>query len=422
VKPTIAVILKGYPRVSETFIAQELLALEQAGFKLRLFSMRHPTDPAVHPVHQQIRAPVAYLPEYLYQEPVRVLRALLRLRRSPPFRAAFRAWLRDLRRDPSPNRFRRFGQAAVLASELPADVGWLYAHFIHTPSSVARYASVMTGLPWSCSAHAKDIWTLPGWELAANLAAARWAVTCTRAGWERLARFAPPERAPRLLYHGIDLDRFPPHTAEPSQRTGEDPGDPIRLLTVGRAVEKKGFDLLLAALAGLPPDLSWTLTHIGGGLLLGSLKAQARKLGIAGRITWRGPQPQETVLAAYRSHDLFVLPCRVAADGDRDGLPNVLMEAQSQGLACLSTAVGGVPELIRDGETGCLVPPNDVAALAAALVRLMRDPAERRKLAAAGERRVRAEFDAQRGFKALSELFQRSLADGEGAPVLAAAR
>lgn len=421
-RPTIAVILKGYPRLSETFVAQELLALEQAGFKLRLFSMRHPTDPTIHPVHEQIRAPVVYLPEYLYQEPIRVLRALVKLWRVPRFRAAFRVWRSDLSRDLSPNRFRRFGQAAVLTAELPADVRWLYAHFIHTPSAVARYASLMTGLPWSCSAHAKDIWTLPEWELKANLDAAYWAVTCTRIGHERLLRLAPAGRTPTLLYHGIDLARFPAPHAAPSERDGRNPHEPVRLLTVGRAVEKKGLDVLLAALARLPRELSWSLTHIGGGLLLERLKAEARKLGLAERIAWRGAQSQEAVLAAYRASDLFVLPCRVAADGDRDGLPNVLVEAQSQRLACLSTRVGGIPELIRDGETGRLVPPDDPAALADALTRLIEDPAERSKLGAAGERRVRAAFDARHGVEVLATLFDRSLPEARAAHVLQAAQ
>ncbi len=136
---------------------------------------------------------------------------------------------------------------------------------------------------------------------------------------------------------------------------------------MGRAVDKKGFDDLLAALARIPPGLHWRLVHIGGGPLLRKLKAAAGKLGIAERIDWRGPQAQAAVLAAYRAADIFALPCRVAADGDRDGLPNVLLEAQSQALACVSTRVSGIPELIQDGVTGLLVEPRAVAPLADAL-------------------------------------------------------
>src|SRR5262249_6269121 len=161
------------------------------GLDIRIVSLRHPTDQAVHPIHRDIRAPVKYLPEYLYQEPLRVLRAWLHRRRLQTYRTARQAWLRDLIRDPTPNRIRRFGQALGLAHELPRDVGWLHAHFIHPPGSVARYASLLTGLPWSCSAHAKDIWTTPAWELREKLAATAWAVTCTAQGRDYLAALAP---------------------------------------------------------------------------------------------------------------------------------------------------------------------------------------------------------------------------------------
>ena len=125
----IAVVLKGYPRLSETFIAQEILALQRRGLDLRLVSLRHPTERRVHGMHERIEAPVAYLPEYLYREPVRVLAGWLALRRRPAYRRARAVWLRDLWRDPTPNRVRRFGQALVLARELPPEVDWLYAHF-----------------------------------------------------------------------------------------------------------------------------------------------------------------------------------------------------------------------------------------------------------------------------------------------------
>ena len=153
----IAIVLKGYPRLSETFIAQEIRALEVRGLGLRLVSLRHPTDRTQHPVHREIEAPVRYLPEYLYQEPLRVLRALFAVRRRSGFANALATWWRDLRRDPCANRVRRFGQALVLAAELESDVVHLHAHFLHTPASVARYAALVLGMPWSFSAHAKDI-------------------------------------------------------------------------------------------------------------------------------------------------------------------------------------------------------------------------------------------------------------------------
>jgi glycosyltransferase involved in cell wall biosynthesis len=181
------------------------------------------------------------------------------------------------------------------------------------------------------------------------------------------------------------------------------------LLAVGRAVEKKGFNVLLDALAKLPADLHWRLTHIGGGELTGALREQSEALGLTGRIDWRGSTDQPAVLAAYREADVFVLPALVAANGDRDGLPNVLVEAQSQRLACLSTTTSAIPELILDGETGILVPPGDADALARALARLMADPATRLRIGEAGERRVRTHFDQRHEIVALLALFDASL-------------
>ena len=154
-EPSILFLLKGYPRLSETFIAQEIRALEERGLPVRIVSLRFPTDKHVHPIHREIAAPVSYLPEYLIQEPIRVLRGWRRARRVPGYRRALRIWLGDLRRDFTTNRGRRFGQACVLLAELPDDVRRLHAHFLHTPAAVAYYAHLMSGLPWSCSAEAR---------------------------------------------------------------------------------------------------------------------------------------------------------------------------------------------------------------------------------------------------------------------------
>ncbi|MQX37170.1 glycosyltransferase [Roseospira navarrensis] len=409
---TLAVVLKGYPRLSETFIAQELLGLERRGLSLRLVSLRHPTDTKTHPVHAEIAAPVTYLPEYLHDDPARMLRAWRTVRGWPRYAETRRLWLRDLRRDPTRNRVRRWGQALVLAAEMPSDVEAVYVHFLHTPGSVGRYAARLLGLPLSISAHARDIWTIPDWEKAEKLADTRWTVTCTASGAAHLDGLAPGRV--RLLYHGFDLDRFPaPDPVPQSARDGTDAADPVRLLAVGRAVPKKGFDLLLRALAALPPAAHWRLVHIGGGKERDGLKALAAELGLADRIDWQGARDQAEVLEAYRAADLFVLPCRVDADGDRDGLPNVLMEAQSQGLACLSTRLSGIPELIVEDDTGALVEPEDIAALTAVLAALIADPARRAALGAAGMARVRSAFDNRAGLDRLAALF---LEDDEPAP------
>ena len=246
---SVGFILKGYPRLSETFIAQEILALEQRGLNIQIISLRHPTDKQTHPVHDEISATVNYLPEYLHQEPYRVARACMKAIRKPGFTAAFRLWLRDLRRDFGRNRIRRFGQACVLANELPADVAQLHAHFLHTPASVARYAAIMLNLPWSCSAHAKDIYTSPHWELAEKIADCCWMVTCTAANAEYLAKLAPSANKISLVYHGLDFERFAAPQQQPDNLNGAADGLPVTILSVGRIVAKKGYHGLLQALA-----------------------------------------------------------------------------------------------------------------------------------------------------------------------------
>jgi glycosyltransferase involved in cell wall biosynthesis len=397
---TVAFVLKGYPRLSETFIAQEIAALERRGLDIAIVSLRRPTDARRHPVHDEIRAPVLYLPEYLLLEPWRVFRAWLTVRKRATYGATFALWWRDLRRDPTPNRVRRFGQALVLAAELPPGVTRLHAHFLHTPASVARYAAHLTGLPWSGSAHAKDVWTTPEWEKREKLADCEWIVTCTEANREHLARLAPPGKV-ELVYHGLDLSRFPKKFSFVPRAVGGE----LVILSVCRLVEKKGVDVLLEALARLPSGLSWKFVHVGGGPLRRAMQRKALALGIADRVTWRGPLAQRELLELYRSSDVFALASRVARDGDRDGLPNVLMEAQSQGLACVATNVSAIGEFIRDGVNGLLVAENDTPALAAALAALIASPARRRALGEAGEARVRGHFALERNLDRLAQRF-----------------
>jgi glycosyltransferase involved in cell wall biosynthesis len=407
---SIAVVLKGYPRLSETFVAQELLALERRGFSLALFSLRRPTDRATHPLHEQIKARVTYLPEYLHHGPLRVLRAWRSARKLPGYAKALSAWRRDFRRDRTRNRARRFGQALVLATELPADIAHLHAHFLHTPASVARYAAMLRGLAWSVSAHAKDIWTLPDWEKREKLAECTFVAACTSCNATHLRTLAPRGGNVDLVYHGIDTTRFPPPSRARSLADGRDERSAVTLLAVGRAVDKKGFDDLLRALACIPRERLGQLLHVGDGPRLPMLKALARELRIDDRIRWLGPQAHAVVLGAYRTAELFVLPSRIASDGDRDGLPNVLLEAQSQRLACVSTRVSGIPELIVDGQTGLLVAPRAPDELAAALTRLISDPSLRRALGDAGFERTTTLFSLDGGADRLAERFASCLA------------
>lgn len=399
--PPLAVVVKGWPRLSETFIAQELVALEEGGHRFDIWSLRFPTDKKTHPLHERLQAKVRYLPEYLWQEPDRVEKAREHARLLPGYAAAYAIWRKDLRRDLTHNRIRRFGQACVLATELPEETKGLYAHFLHTPASVTRYAAIMRGLPWSFSAHAKDIWTSPEWELREKLDpaqfGARFGATCTAVNAQHLRDLSVDPSRINLVYHGLDLGRFP----DPPERPKRDPHDPFHMLSVGRLVEKKGFDRLISALALLPEDLDWHWTHIGGGDLKDTLSHQARTDGIAERITWRGACDQPEVIAAMRSADLFVLPSRIAQDGDRDGLPNVLMEAASQKLAILSTPVSAIPEFIDNGRHGVLV-ADAPEQLASAIVSLANEPDSTAQLAQAAYTRLTEEFLMHPGIARLS--------------------
>lgn len=401
----VAFILKGYPRLSETFIAEEIHGLEQLGLDIHIYSLRPPREADRHPVHARIRAPVTYLPERLHDDPARLWRALRHAVHQPGFTRALRTWLGDMAHGPSPDRMRRFGQALILVRECNSEITRLHAHFLHTPASVARYASALSGLPWSCSAHARDIWTIGEREKRVKLEEMDWLVTCTAAGHAHLASLSPQPEKVELVYHGLDLDGFPPPSRKRPPRDGKNARDPIQLMSVGRAVEKKGFDRLLEALASLDDSLHWRWVHIGDGVLIEQLKDQARKLGLEDRITWLGACPQAQVIEQYRQADLFVLPCRIASDGDRDGLPNVLVEAQSQGLCCVSTQLPAITELIDDGKTGLLVPANDANALAAALARVIADPALRNRLGDAGLTKVQRAFSHHDGLAKLARRF-----------------
>ncbi|WP_299726961.1 glycosyltransferase [uncultured Tateyamaria sp.] len=399
--PRLAIAVKGWPRLSETFIAQELVALERAGIDFEIWSLRHPTDQKTHPLHDQLRAPVRYLPEYLHDEPLRVLRGVLAALIRPRFWRMAAQFLRDLARDKTRNRVRRFGQACVMARELPAGTDAIYAHFLHTPASVARYAAGLRGIPWAFSAHAKDIWTSPEWELREKLSAdttgAAYGATCTAFGAEHLNDLAASTPVD-LVYHGLDLSRFP----DPPARAPRKAGDRFGLLSVGRLVEKKGFDRLIDALAQLPADIDWHWTHIGGGALNDAMRARAETHGISARITWRGACDQPEVIDAMRAADLFVLPSRVAEDGDRDGLPNVLMEAASQCLPILSTPVSAIPEFIDTGTHGILC-DDDPGVIATEIARLANTPDLGPNLAKAAHARLHAEFTMQPGIDHLAK-------------------
>ena len=401
--PTLAVVVTGFPRLSETFIARELAALEARGLRFSLHALRKPGQDAALVAHD-VRAAPQYLPEYLRDAPTTVARAVVAAARLPGFGAALRAFRVDLASEFAAARVRRFGQACVLAQQMPASVRHIYAHFAHSPSSVARYAALLRGIGFSISAHAKDIWTAPDWDLRRKLADASFVTVCNRAGQARLASLGGGAKL-RLIHHGVARSLIA-ERAPDQARDGA--GAPVRFVSVARAVEKKGLRRLLDALALLPAEVSFRLDHFGGGDLLGELKEKTRAMGIGDRVTWHGPRPHREVIAALDQADVFVLPAVIGSDGDRDGIPNAVMEAQARGLCVVASRVGGIDETIEDGLTGRLVEPGDVAALARVLTETARDPGLRARLGAAALKHAGSAFDAEAGYDALAaELSER---------------
>jgi glycosyltransferase involved in cell wall biosynthesis len=385
-----------------TFVAQELVGLEQEGLDLWIATYGTP-DKIRHPIHGQLKADVHRLPKCgLFSK--RFFKAWRSFRHTTGYAEARRLFWSEFRKKPKKRTWRAFARGVILAAELPKDIRAIYVHFIGSSATVARYAAMISGLPLAASAHARDIWTSSESDIRAKLGAMQWCATCTAIGADHLRTLADRDNKVHLIHHGLSFDRFPADMPVRSRTDGSDPNEPVKLLSVGRAVEKKGFDVLLEALASLPTDLHWRWTQIGDGKIIDRLRRRADELCLSDRIEWLGARDQQSVIDLYRSSDLFVLPCREASDGDRDGLPNVLMEAQSQGLACLSTDFSEIPELIIDRETGVLVPPAEVEPLASALERLIRSPDERERIGLAGYKRVRSRFEAESGIRQIAML------------------
>jgi glycosyltransferase involved in cell wall biosynthesis len=400
---TLAIVVKGFPRLSETFIARELEALEARGFAFSLFALRRP-GPDAALVENRVKAQPRYLPEYLHHAPWRVAKAFARARRLPGFRTAWRAFREDLASEFARGRMRRFGQACVLATEMPATIRHIHAHFAHSPTSVARYAAQMRRVTFSISAHAKDIWTTSKWDLQQKLSEAAFVTVCSKSGHKKLASFGDGEKL-RLIHHGLApglLAANPP----PQSRDGTQRDQPVRIVCVARAVEKKGLRTLLDALVRLPRDLAFRFDHYGGGEQLGALKERTRTLALEDRVTWHGAQSHADVIAALDRSDMFVLPAVVSVDGDRDGIPNALLEAQARGLAVVSTRAGGIEEVVGDGVNGRLVAPRDAQALAAVLGGFIRDTALRERLGAAALAQARRDCDGEAGYDEIAQLLR----------------
>ena len=399
-------LLKGYPRLSESFILREILMLERMGLDLHIIALRDPGESTVHERVAQVRAPVTYLPDRLLDAPGVVAGAnAARLVKAPHRYLAGlgEAIVRSVRdRDVAP--LKRFVQAAVLVEHaLPGTgVTHLHAHFCNDPTTVAYFAWRLSGIPFSFSAHAKDIYTQHPAHLAAKLARARFVTTCTAANAAHLGLHANDSTPILRCYHGVETDRYRPAGDE---RTGVP-----HVLSVGRLVAKKGFPVLLDALARLRDrGVAFRCTIVGEGPLEGELREQRRRLRLEDRVELPGAYSEKALAAFYREVDVFALACEVESNGDRDGIPNVVVEAMASGLPVVSTNVSGLPECVEHGVTGLLVPERSPEALADAIGELVGDADRARALGRAGRLRVEREFAAERNVRPIADALREAL-------------
>jgi glycosyltransferase involved in cell wall biosynthesis len=355
-RPPIGIVVKRFPKLSETFILSEILALESLGWPVTIFTLEPPSDDISHGDVSRVRACVL---------PIDPGRADVHLA----------------------DRI-RFG-----------GIAHLHAHFAGAPTAIARVAARRAGVGFSVSAHAKDIYLTPDEDLRANLTDAKFVVTCTAHNADHLRRVAPGIPVAKL-YHGVDCQRlFPP----PARLKVTPP----LILSVGRLRAKKGFDTLVEA-CGLLRDRGnvFACDIVGYGPEEFALQRLIDTLKLNQQVRLRGKMSHEDVLDRMRSARIFTLPCRVDVDGDRDGIPNVILEAMAMGVPVVSTSVSGVPEVIEHDQNGILIPPDNPSLLADAIERLISERSHANSLADAARTTVVSRFGEGRDSRTLDLLLQ----------------
>lgn len=396
----IGYLIKIFPKVSETFILQEILDLEALGLDLEIYSLQRPTDDITHGLVGQARASVTYLsasPFALRRNP---LWAHLRLFITSPRRylSTVRFWLRTPER-PSLSKFLQAG--SLTTSLLDANISHLHAHFANAPTSVAELAHRFAGVPYSMTCHAKDIFLATPSTLQRKMRHAEFVVTCTEDNRQYLQRLAGDSTPISCLYHGLNLVRFDTMKTNRGVLRSTIP----TIMSVGRFKEKKGFLTLIRACHLLAlRGCQFRCCIVGYGPLQADMESLIRELNLEDIVQLAGKKTLEEVVALYQESDIFTLPCQVAQDGDRDGIPNVLMEAMACRLPVVTTEVSGIPELIQHNHNGILVPPQDPESLASALARLIDNRSLRQNLGQAGRATIEQRFSSIQTSHRLKEL------------------
>ncbi|WP_028314092.1 glycosyltransferase family 4 protein [Desulfatibacillum aliphaticivorans] len=403
-KPVLGIILKGYPRISETFISNEILLLEKMGFKIHLISMRHPRESFCHDSVKQIKAPVDYLPQTLWKPMGTFLRHNIPLLIKKPdvyLKALGLAFKRFLRTRKSAT-FKHLLQAGYVVHKIlpQSGVAHLHSHFAHSPTSVAMFTSMLSGLPFSFTAHAKDIYTSDERQLAEKIKLAQYVVTCTEYNRQHLKKIALDGSTPIYrIYHGIDVELFA------GSENGAMPKPPYKLFTVARMTAKKGLPTIYKALKILEErGVEFEHTLIGDGDDKEDILALIKELGLESKTKILGTQPHGVVLDQFRKSDLFVLGCEVAKNGDRDGIPNVFLESMAMGVPVVGTNVSAIPEVLRHEKTGLVVNPKSPEAMADAIMELLTQEKLRKEVAESARALVNSEFANKKLIGDLAEL------------------
>jgi len=379
-------VLGSFPSLSETFILREMRELEELGLKLSVLSLE-PGDETVHADARELARRTVYRPRPLS------LRSLLALIVAP------RATGELVR-----SHLAAAGFACALRG---AKVRHVHAHFASMPSTVGLLLARMMDTSFSMSAHARDLFTDETVLLDRKLREAEFTTVCTRYGLEFLRRRYPaiPSERLKLLYHGIDVVEHMPRTAP--EPTGEAPS----IISIGRLVEKKGYPFLLRAAAILRRrGVDFGLHIVGSGPDEEDLRSLVGGLGLTDCVQMHGPMPHEELLPLLQEASLFAMACVVASDGDRDGLPNVFLEALAMGIPAVGTRVSAIPELIEHEKTGLLANSGDPDDLADQMERLLYDEDLRAKVIEQGRLAVVTKFDVKQNVGAMAKLFDRVMA------------
>lgn len=409
---TLAYILKGYPRISESFISNEILLLEKLGFRMQLFPMRHPRESFCHDSVKQIRAKVAYLPTELLLEFPRLLlpNIFLAVKRPKLFQQGLQLANIRYKRTGKLATFKHLLQAGFLTNNhllSNTEIAHLHGHFAHSPTSVTMFASLLSGIPFSFTAHAKDIYTSNPKQLREKIKLAKFVVTCTDYNRQYLEDIAEGLNTPiHCIYHGIDLKLFSPKTDHNICSA------PYKLLTVARITEKKGLPTLYKALRMLKEkNFKFNHTLIGDGDDREKILQLIKDLNLTDCCRWLGTRTHTEVLKQFEQSDLFVLACEIAANGDRDGIPNVLVEALAMEVPALSTTVSAIPEILLNSKSGMTVAPGNATVMADAIENIFTDTALRQTIIRGGRKHTSQNFDNRTLVAQLGDIFSPYLTE-----------